>query len=292
MSAADRAVTRPRLPLHLGSRRLWLGERTLVMGVVNCTPDSFYAGSRKQAARDAVAHYHDLAAQGADWIDVGGESTRPGASPVSAADEWARVGSVVTAAQKAGHPVPLSIDTSKYEVAARALDAGAVIINDVTGLGADPRLAELAARYGAGLVLMHMKGTPRTMQVHPEYGDLWREILSVLCAAIEAALRAGVAREQIIVDPGIGFGKTAQHNLEIIRELDRLAALERPVLLGASRKRFIGAVLDLPAEERLAGTLAAHLVGRLRGAHILRVHDVAPHVHAVRVADAILRGAF
>ena len=292
MIDADRTVIRPRLPLRLGSQDLLLGERTLIMGVVNCTPDSFYSASRKEAAAEAAVHYHDLVAEGADWIDVGGESTRPGAAPVSAADEWERVAPVIDAAREAGHPVPLSIDTSKYEVAVRALDAGAVIINDVTGLAADPRLAELAARYQAGLILMHMKGTPRTMQVNPEYPDLWRHILSVLRAAIDLAVRAGVSHEQIIVDPGIGFGKTAQHNLEIIRDLDRLAALERPILLGASRKGFIGTVLDLPAEDRLSGTLAAHVVGRCRGAHILRVHDVAPHVQALRVADAIARGSF
>lgn len=260
------------------------------MGVLNCTPDSFYAASRAEASAPSAARYHEMIAQGADWIDVGGESTRPGASPVNAEDEWARIEPVVLAARKAGHPVPLSVDTTKYEVAARALEAGAAIINDISGLQVEPRLADLAKRYRAGLVLMHMRGTPRTMQNAPHYDDVLGEIRSELRIAIDRAVAAGVDSEQIIIDPGIGFGKTAEHNLEIVQRLDSLADLNRPILLGTSRKSFIGALLDLPPEERLEGTLAAHVLGVGRGAHIVRVHDVASHARAVRVADAILTG--
>ncbi len=258
------------------------------MGVLNCTPDSFYAASRTDSS--APARYHEMIAQGADWIDVGGESTRPGAAPVAAEEEWARIEPVAEAARKAGHPVVLSVDTTKYDVAARALDAGAAIINDVSGLRAEPRLADLAKRYRAGLVLMHMRGTPRTMQTAPHYDDVLGEIRSELLAAVDRATAAGVDLEQIIIDPGIGFGKTAEHNLEIVRGLDSLADLGRPILLGASRKSFVGAILDLPPEERLEGTLAAHVLGVRSGAHIVRAHDVEPHVRAIRVADAVMTG--
>lgn len=279
---------RPTVTLRLAGREVVLGERTVVMGVVNCTPDSFYAGGRCSDPAGAVGRYHELLAEGADWIDVGGESTRPGAEGVDAAEEWRRVEPVLTAARRAGHPVPLSIDTTKAEVAARALDAGAAIVNDVSGLRFDPQLAQLAARYGAGLILMHMRGTPRTMQADPSYDDVAAEILAELAAAAERAVDRGAAREQIVIDPGIGFGKTAGHNLEILRRLGEFSALGRPVLVGCSRKSFIGAVLDLPAEERLEGTLAAHAAAVLCGAHVVRVHDVAAHVRAVRVLDALL----
>jgi dihydropteroate synthase len=282
------SASRPRVTLRLAGRDVVLGARTLVMGVVNCTPDSFYAGGRCPDPAGAVGCYHQLLAEGADWIDVGGESTRPGAPAVDAAEEWRRVEPVLEAARRAGHPVPLSIDTTKAAVAARALDAGAAILNDVSALRFDAQLATLAARYGAGLVLMHMRGTPRTMQADPCYGDVAAEIIAELAEAIGEAVRRGVAREQIIVDPGIGFGKTAVHNLEILRRLAEFSALGRPVLVGCSRKSFIGEVLDLPAEERLAGTLAAHAAAVLAGAHAVRVHDVAAHVRAVRVLDALL----
>jgi dihydropteroate synthase len=265
-----------------------LGERTLVVGILNCTPDSFFAAGRASSATGAVARYHELIAEGADWIDVGGESTRPGAAAVEAAEEWRRIEPVIAAARQAGHPVPLSIDTTKSEVAARALDAGAAVINDVSALRFDPGLAALAARHDAGLILMHMRGTPRTMQENPSYGDVAGEIAAELAEAVGRAVRAGVAREQIIVDPGIGFGKTAGHNLEILRRLAEFSALGRPVLVGCSRKSFLGAVLDLPPEERLEGTLAAHAAAILAGAHLVRVHDVRAHVRMARVLDALL----
>lgn len=284
-------AARPRRTLRLGDRLLTLGDRTLVMGIVNCTPDSFYDGGRYFGPEAAVAHYHELIDEGADWIDVGGESTRPGSDPIDAEEEWRRVSPVIMAARRAGHPVPLSIDTTKATVAERALEAGASIVNDVDAMHFDPRLGALVARARAGLVLMHMRGTPATMQRDPSYADVVGEIGAELEKAVEGACAAGVAPEQIIVDPGIGFGKTAAHNLEILRRLPELASLDRPLLIGCSRKRFIGAVLDLPPEDRLAGTVAAHIAAVLGGAHIVRVHDVRAHTAAMRLADAVLSGA-
>jgi dihydropteroate synthase len=276
--------------LRLGDREIELGRRTLVMGVLNCTPDSFFDGGAHAAPADAIARYHQLLEEGADWIDVGGESTRPGASPVCAEDEWLRVAPVIEAARRAGHPVPLSIDTTKFDVAARALEAGASIVNDVSALRADARLADLAARHRAGLILMHMRGEPRTMQQAPVYGDIVGEIRDALVAAAGVARERGVADEQLVFDPGIGFGKTLAHNLELLRRLGEFSLPGRPILIGCSRKSFIGALLDLPAAERLAGTLAAHVAAALAGAHIVRVHDVAAHRQALAIADAILGG--
>ncbi len=290
MSPRTPETTRPRVALCFGGRTLTLGDRTLVMGVVNCTPDSFFAGGRHTVARDAVARYHQVIAAGADWVDVGGESTRPGAQPVDADEEWQRIAPVLAAARSAGHPLPLSVDTTKVAVAQHALDEGALLINDVSGLALDARLADLAARYQAGLIVVHMRGSPRTMQANPAYTDLLGEIAGELMASIATATARGVAKEQIIIDPGIGFGKTASHNLEILRDLDRLEDLGRPLLIGASRKSFIGAVAGSPAAERLAGTLAAHTAAVIAGAHIVRVHDVAEHVQAMRVADAVRAG--
>ncbi len=261
------------------------------MAIINCTPDSFFDGGRYWDPESAARRYVQAVEDGADWVDVGGESTRPGAQPVDAGEEWRRIAPVLEAARAAGHPVPLSIDTTKYDVLARALDAGAVMLNDVSSLRSDPRLADLVARHRAGLVLMHMQGTPRTMQHNPVYENVVAEILDECSSAIRTAEEHGVAREQIIIDPGIGFGKTTEHNLEIIRHLDELAALKRPVLVGCSRKSFIGAVLDLPPAERLEGTLAAHAAAALAGAHIVRVHDVRAHVRAMRLVDALLAGS-
>jgi len=281
------AAPRPRYRLRLGTHAHDLPDRTLVMGIVNCTPDSFYPGGRAPEPQRAVERYHQVVAEGADWVDVGGESTRPGAAAVPAAEEWARIAPVVEAARRAGHPIPLSVDTTKYDVAARALDAGAAIVNDVSALAFEPRLADLAARYGAGLILMHMRGTPATMQQDPVYADVVGEIRARLAAAMERAAERGVAAEQIVVDPGIGFGKTLAHNLEILGRLEEFALLRRPVLIGCSRKGFIGALLDLPADERLEGTLAAHVAAVCAGASIVRVHDVRAHVRALRVLDAV-----
>jgi dihydropteroate synthase len=261
------------------------------MAVINCTPDSFYPGSRPPTAEAAVRRYQEAVEEGADWIDVGGESTRPGAEGISAGEEWARISPLVEAARRAGHPVPLSVDTTKAEVAERALDAGATIVNDVSALRFEPRLADLAARYHAALILMHMRGTPSTMQAAPQYENLIRDIRGELAEAIERAGARGMRREQLLLDPGIGFGKTASDNLEILRRLGEFASLNRPLLVGCSRKSFIGAVLALPPEERLEGTLAAHAIAASNGAHVVRVHDVRAHVRALRVADAIRAAA-
>jgi dihydropteroate synthase len=261
------------------------------MGIVNVTPDSFSDGGAHPDAAAAIAHGLRLVAEGADLLDVGGESTRPGAAPVPADEELRRVLPVVRAlAERAGAPV--SIDTTKAGVARAALDAGATIVNDVSGLRFDPALGGVVARAGAGLIVMHMQGDPRTMQQAPRYDALLAEVIAELEAALVRAATAGVDPEKVVVDPGIGFGKTLEHNLELIDRLGELCALGRPVLVGPSRKSFIGRVLDLPPAERLEGTIAACCLAADRGAHLVRVHDVGPVRRALRVADAILeRGA-
>lgn len=260
--------------------------RTRLMGVVNVTPDSFTDGGRFLDAEAAVRHARALVAEGADLLDVGAESTRPGSRPVSAAEEQDRLLPVLDALLKEP-PCPVSIDTTKPEVAEAALALGAHMVNDVTGLAAGPALAEVCARYGAALCLVHMQGTPATMQAAPHYDDLLAEVRARLAQAVAAAEAVGVAPEAICVDPGIGFGKTVAHNLTLLKRLDALAALGKPVLVGPSRKSFIGALLDLPPADRLEGTLAACVTAVRAGVHILRVHDVAAVQRAVRVAEAI-----
>ena len=256
-----------------------------IMGIVNVTPDSFSDGGEYLEAAAAIAHGRQLAGEGADVLDVGGESTRPGAAAVPAAEETRRVLPVVEALAAAGHTV--SIDTSKAVVAERALAAGASIVNDVTALG-DSEMAAVCAGAGAGLVMMHMKGTPRTMQVDPTYDDVTTEVRDFLAARLEAAVGAGVEEDRIWLDPGIGFGKTAEHNLELIERIDELRALGRPIVLGASRKSFLGAITGRDVDERLGGSIAAAVVGIARGADVLRVHDVRETREAVEVAAAIL----
>lgn len=262
-------------------------ERPVLMGVLNVTPDSFSDGGRFLDPRAALARAERLRDEGADLIDIGGESTRPGAEPVPVEEELARVLDVIEAVARQVD-LPVSVDTTKLEVARRALDAGAAIINDISGLRFEPRLADLAAGSGAGLVLMHIRGEPRTMQQEIRYDDLLKEIRSELRAAVERALAAGCAREQLVVDPGIGFGKTAEHNLSLLNRLDELTGLGPPVLVGPSRKSFIGAVLDLPVDQRVEGTLAACVLALARGARIFRVHDVRPARRALDLARAIL----
>jgi dihydropteroate synthase len=258
---------------------------TLVMGIVNVTPDSFSDGGLYLDPEEAIAHGRELQAAGADLVDVGGESTRPGAAAVGAAEEAARVLPVIAALAGAGARV--SVDTSKAEVAAAAIDVGAEIVNDVTALG-DPEMASVCAAAGCGLVLMHMKGTPRTMQDDPTYEDVVVEVRDFLAERLEAATAAGIDRERIWLDPGIGFGKTVEHNLELIAALEPIVALGRPVVIGASRKRFIGAITGRPTDERLGGSIAAAVVAAAGGAAVLRVHDVAATVEAVRVAESVL----
>jgi dihydropteroate synthase len=256
------------------------------MGIVNVTPDSFADGGRYLDPDVACARARALAAEGADLVDVGAESTRPEAVPVSAAEELDRVMPVLERLLPEP-PCPVSIDTQKPEVAEAALRLGAHMVNDVTGLAGGPALARVCARHGAALALCHMQGTPRTMQTAPRYADLLGEVRSHLARAVAEAEAAGVAPDAICVDPGIGFGKTVEHNLTLLRRLDALRPLGKPVLVGPSRKRFIGAILDLGAEDRLEGTLAASTAAVLTGAQILRVHDVAAVRRAVRVAEAI-----
>jgi dihydropteroate synthase len=259
----------------------------LVMGIVNVTPDSFSDGGLFLDAGAAIAHGRELLAEGADILDVGGESTRPGAQPVDADEEIRRVIPVIEALAAEG--ARLSIDTTKAEVARRALEAGATIVNDVSALRFDPDLARVAGDAGATLVLMHMLGEPRTMQDDPRYDEVVSDIRSFLEQRIEYAVGEGVAEEDIWVDPGIGFGKTLAHNLELIARLDEIAAIGRPVVFGASRKSFLGKLTGRQVDERLAGTIAANIIAYEHGARVFRVHDVAPTVDALKVAGATVR---
>jgi dihydropteroate synthase len=267
---------------------LRIGERTLVMGILNVTPDSFYPDSRRASPHAAIAAGRRMLAAGADVIDVGGESTRPGAEPVSVGDELDRVCPVVEALARDGAAV--SIDTSKAEVARAALAAGARMINDVTALRGDPQMKNVAAAAGVHVVLMHMRGTPRTMQQNPAYGDTIAEVSEELLAAVAEARAAGIRDDCIVLDPGIGFGKRPEDNLVLIRDIRRIRALGYPVLIGASRKSFLGAVTGRGVGDRLAATLAAHAVAVFAGADMVRVHDVAEAVDMARVVDAVRRG--
>ena len=263
-----------------------LGLRTWIMGIVNVTPDSFYDGGRHADPERAVEHGLRLAAEGADILDVGGESSRPGSDPVSPEEELKRVLPVISGLRPRT-PALLSVDTTKPEVAEAALDAGADIINDISA-GLDPRMLGLAARHGAGFVLMHMKGTPKTMQAAPHYDDLIGEVRAFFAARLETARAYGLDTESVVLDPGIGFGKRLEDNLALIDGLGAFAPLGRPILVGASRKAFIGKILGAPsADDRLEGSIAAAVMAVARGAHILRVHDVRAVARAARVAEAI-----
>jgi dihydropteroate synthase len=280
------------MPEPAGSTRIgpqvfdW-GSRTYVMGILNVTPDSFSGDGLLAAGNDpvdaAVVQGRRMVDEGADLLDVGGESTRPGHDEVAAADELARVVPVVAALRAALPDTPLSIDTTKPSVAAAALDAGADLLNDVWGVAPGNDMLRLAAERGAPIVLMHNRAEAR-------YTNLMAEILADLHAAIDRALAAGVAWEAIVVDPGFGFGKTAEHNLALLRDLGLLRALGRPILLGTSRKSTLGKVLDLDADERLEATLATTALGIAAGVDLVRVHDVRPNVRAARMTDAIVRG--
>ncbi len=261
-----------------------------LMGVVNVTPDSFSDGGLFLDPERAIAHGRELARQGAEILDVGGESTRPGAGEVGADEEMRRVEPVVRqlAETLAGEGVSISIDTSKATVAAAALDAGATIVNDVTALRGDPDIGPLVAERGAGLVLMHMLGNPRTMQLDPVYGDVVDDVRAFLADRAEAAIAAGMPEERIWLDPGIGFGKTLEHNLELLARLGEIADLGMPVVVGASRKSFIAKIDGSEVGERLGGTIAASVLAAANGASVLRVHDVAEMAQAMHVAGAIL----
>lgn len=257
-----------------------------LMGVVNVTPDSFSDGGLYLDPEAAIAHGREMAAAGAEILDVGGESTRPGAEPVAVEEELRRVVPVIQ--ELSDGDCEVSVDTSKAAVAEAALDAGASIVNDVTALRGDPAMAALCAERGAAVVLMHMRGDPRTMQEDPRYEDVVAEVKSFLAERLEAATAAGVAEERVWLDPGIGFGKTAAHNLELLRRLGELRDLGRPLVIGTSRKSFIGKVDGSAADERLGGTIASSVLAAAEGAEVLRVHDVAEVGQALAVATAIL----
>lgn len=260
-------------------------DRPLVLGVINLTPDSFSDGGSYADPGAALARAERMFEDGADLIDVGGESTRPGAGSVDATKEWSRIGPVVEALALRG--IPVSIDTTKADVARRAVDRGAAVLNDVSGLRYDPGLADVAAGAGSGLIVMHMRGTPRTMQNDVEYDDLVGEVRDALAHSMQVACDRGCSPEQLVVDPGIGFGKSTEGNLELIAGIGRLLDLARPILVGPSRKSFIGAILDVPVEQRIEGTIAACLSALERGARLFRVHDVLPVRRALDVAWAI-----
>jgi dihydropteroate synthase len=321
-------AVRPQFQVQVAGHTVHLGQRTLIMGVLNVTPDSFSDGGRYFSLQRAVAHGVELARAGADWIDVGGESTRPGAEPVSAEEELRRVIPVIQRLREMLPAIPISVDTTKAVVAEEALRAGASVVNDVSGLRFDPAIADVARAHRAPLILMHLRGRPATMQQGPFTRSIWRSVIVGLNAAIRRALARGVRREQLIIDPGLGFGKTRRQNYEIAAGLRRLRRFHLPVMVGASRKSFVQAVvagegLAVPGNSARSGRLwpLAERTGRgspaarktrrapqgskqppllevgdaaftvatiLAGAHIVRVHDVASILPAVRIADAIL----
>jgi len=296
-------MLRPTFTLRINQRPVTLGERTLVMGVLNITPDSFSDGGLYLDAASAVEHGLEMARQGADWIDVGGESTRPGSKPVTAGEEIARVLPVIRRLHREAPKLPISIDTTKAEVAEAALQAGAAIINDVSGLRFDPALAEVARRARAPLILMHLRGRPETMQQRPFARDIGRSLGRGLAWSVRQALRRGVRRSQILIDPGLGFGKTRRQNYEILARLRRLHRFGLPLVVGSSRKSFIQAIASgerlesratkphaAPVSQPvlLVADSAAVAAAILAGAHVVRVHDVAALMPAVRIADAVL----
>ena len=287
--AGSGVVHRPPAPLRIGGRTFEWGSQTYLMGIVNVTPDSFSGDGLLSRGGDpleaAVGQATQMVAEGAHLLDVGGQSTRPGHAEVSLDEELARVVPVLRAIRAALPDVPISVDTTRVEVAAAALAAGADLVNDTWGVAAHDELFRLAAERAVPVVVMHNRAEAR-------YRNVVTEILADLSRALDRAMAAGVAGERLIIDPGIGFGKTAVQNLAVLRELDLLTRLGRPVLLGTSRKSTIGKVLDLPADQRLEGTLATTALAVAAGADIVRVHDVAANVRAARMADAVVRGGW
>lgn len=275
--------------LNWSGHSLNLDQRTHVMGILNITPDSFSDGGHYLELDKAVEHGIKMAREGADIIDVGGESTRPYSKQISVDEELDRVIPVIKALSKEVS-IPISIDTYRAKVAGESLRAGASIINDISALRFDPDMASIAAGAGVPLILMHMKGAPKDMQENPVYDDVIAEITCFLQQAIGAAVKAGVKEDLIIIDPGIGFGKTFDHNLQILRGIDKFLGLNRPVLLGASNKAFIGHILDAGPRQRDTGSMAAISYGVIKGVHMVRVHDVKKAVETVRVIDTIKRG--
>src|SRR6266403_597210 len=285
-------IRRKLFRLKRPSRTLVLGKRTLIMGVLNVTPDSFSDGSKFYTEEHAIEHALQMERAGADLIDIGAESTRPGSEGISTEEEWRRLFPVLSGLRRL-LKIPISIDTQNAEVAETALDAGAEIINDISGLKNDSRIAEVAARHRVPLILMHMRGQPRTMQEGPFARDVMRDVLQGLRRSVAIALKVGVAKSQIILDPGIGFGKSFAQNYQLLQKLAQLAKLGHPLVVGTSRKGFLGATLardGKPAapEERIWGTAATVTASILNGAHIVRVHDVAEMTEVARAADCVL----
>lgn len=264
----------------------FLGKRTLIMGILNLTPDSFYDGGRYQAIGKAIERAREMEEEGADIIDIGAESSRPGAHPLPLEEEARRLFPVLKEVVREVH-CPISIDTYKADIAQRAMEIGASMINDISALRADPRMARVIKEYRCPVVLMHMKGTPLTMQKQPHYHSVVLEVLSFLKGRVNMALKEGISEEQIIIDPGLGFGKTFQHNIEILRRLRLFTSLGRPLLIGPSRKAFIGHLLGSSEDERLEGTAAVVALSIHHGADIIRIHDVKEMVKVARVADAL-----
>ncbi len=298
LAALLKSLDSPLQPLQLGPYTLPLGKRTLVMGILNVTPDSFSGDSLGDDVGAAVEQARRMKAEGADILDVGGQSTRPGSDSTAVEEEIRRVLPVIERlVGPDGVGLPISIDTSRAQVAEAALRAGAHIVNDITGLRDEPQIASVAAKYNAALALMHIQGTPRDMQHNPRYDDLLGEVIAYLRDGIDKATTAGVPKDRIWVDPGVGFGKTLSHNLELLRRLGELKSLGCAILVGTSRKGFIGRILarerggeTLPLQERVVGTGATLAISIANGASIVRVHDVAHAVEVARVADAIVRG--
>lgn len=286
-------MTAPRFESDSGLRR-WkfrsyhfeLGRFPLLMGIVNVTPDSFSDGNRYLQSGAAIDHALELIEDGADLLDIGGESTRPGSAPVPVEEELSRVIPVISAL--AGETsIPISIDTTKAEVARRAVEVGATVVNDISGLTFDEAMPEVCRAAGAGVVCMHIRGTPQTMQINPQYDDVVREVGEFLEQRLDALAHAGIAREAVVVDPGIGFGKTAAHNLELLSNVHALRALGRPVLIGHSRKRFLSKVIGRPVEERTFGTLGVAVALAAQSTDILRIHDVRATRDALRAWHAV-----
>lgn len=276
--------------LVLGQTRWPLAQRTRVMGILNVTPDSFSDGGLYCEPERALARAEAMLAEGADLIDVGGQSSRPGSEPVPAALEQARVVPVVREIVRR-HNAPVSVDTYRADVAAAALDAGAVMVNDISALRFDPGMAPLLAARGAAVVLMHMQGTPRTMQQAPAYHHVIDDVYGFLHERLQAAVQAGIERQRIVLDPGFGFGKTVAHNLDLLRSLDHLGVLGQPLLAGTSRKSFLGHLLKRPVDDRLAGSLASALWAAQRGAALVRVHDVGAAVQALALLEGLQASA-
>jgi dihydropteroate synthase len=263
-----------------------LSRRVAVVGILNLTPDSFYDGGRYNTESQVLGRVEEMVEEGADIIDVGGESTRPCSEPVLLSQELSRVIPAIRSIC-ARFAIPVSIDTYKAEVAKQALDAGAQLVNDISALRFDSKLASVVSEYGAYVVLMHLKGTPRSMQESPQYTDVMAEVMQHLAKRIEFARSSGIAQERIVIDPGIGFGKTTEHNLVILRKLSQLLRLRSPVMVGASRKSFLGNILGLPPARRLIPSVAAACVAVAAGARLIRCHDVAQTRHAVDLVHAV-----